>query len=111
MADKQTTTTNTAAPANDKRERLGMIPVDKLGGIVGAKALADYRKRAEEMSTARDALSKLKGDMTAAIAKKLSLGDRATIDVSTQEDKAVLFRRAADKPKKPAKSAMVDLTA
>ncbi len=61
MADKQTlTASGSAQPASDKRERLGMIPADKLGGIVGVKALADYRKRAEEMSTARDALSKLK---------------------------------------------------
>ncbi len=49
--------------------------------------------------------------MTAAIAKKLSLGDPATIDVSIQDDRAVLFRRALGKPKKVAKSAMVDLTA
>jgi hypothetical protein len=91
------------------KEKFGFIPKSKVPSVVGAKAWAQYRKDADAMTAAREAASRYKAEVLAAIAKKLNLGSADAIDFVSSDERITVLRRPKEK-KARAASTLPDLS-
>jgi hypothetical protein len=90
-----------------QRDKIGHIPAEKIGSVVGSKLWNEHKKLSEALSQAREAVSVSKDQVRAAIAKSLKLDGE--IDFAFDySGKLVVFR---PKPQKARPSKSVDLTA
>jgi hypothetical protein len=106
-----TTETNgtTNGKTNGKTERLGIVPVEKINTVVGAKVWAEHRKNLAALAAAKAAAAVSKAAVQAALAKSLKLGEPETLNFWADADKMVVARRPTEK--KPRQTALRDLTA
>jgi hypothetical protein len=104
-----TTTKETNGNESGKAERLGMIPLDKIGGVVPAKVWAEHRKNLAALAAAKEAAAISKQAVLVAISKTLKLGDPSLLDFGTDADKVRVLRRAEKKATRT--TALRDLTA
>jgi hypothetical protein len=92
-----------------KNEKIGLIPIEKIGSVVPAKAWDAYRKDLAALTAAKDAVAKSKAAVLAAIVTKLKLPDPDSVDFYSNARRVVVFHKPAEKKQRT--TALRDLTA
>lgn len=104
------TANNTNGTTNTKNEKLGIVPMAKLGECVPPKVWEAHRKNLQALAEAKTAAAVSKQAVIAAFAKSLKLSDPDSLTFGSDAEKVVIVRRPKEK-QASRRAVLRDLTA